>query len=320
MWPADILFAYGLAGMCLYPLRRLASRWLLLIALAALAVPLVLRGLETSRLTAVESAQSAAVAAQQRGEVLSETQQAAIRDWDKALKKARPSASDEEIVAGIRTMQSGTIAEIWKRQAASSVILETIVLIKWWFLDALAMMIIGMVLCRTGILTRPAPKSRYVAMAAAGFAVGLPVAVWQTQSLLATEFHPAQVELVKMSYDLRRLAMGIAWLSLILLFSQATGARAVRLRLAAVGRMALTNYLAQSIVGGFIFYGFGLGLYGRITGYPLYYVVAAIWALELAWSSWWLKRFQIGPFEWLLRSFMYWRPQSWRGAVRTAVT
>jgi uncharacterized protein len=333
MWPADILFAYGLAGMCLYPLRRLGNRWLLLIALAALTVPLVLHGLEKSRLVAVESAQAAAVAAQQRGEALSEPQQAAIRAWEKALKKARPSAADEEIVTGIRMMQSGSVAEIWKRQAASSVILQTIVLIKWWFLDALAMMIIGMVLCRTGFLpggrgfspdsiaAKAAPtKSRYLAMAAVGFAVGLPLAVWQTQSLLATDFHPVQNQVVKMSYDLRRLAMGIAWLSLILLLGQAAGLRAIRARLAAVGRMALTNYLAQSIVGAFIFYGFGFGLYGRITGYQLYYVVAVMWALEIAWSGWWLKRFQIGPFEWVLRSFMYWRPQSWRGAVRTAVS
>jgi uncharacterized protein len=82
--------------------------------------------------------------------------------------------------------------------------------------------------------------------------------------------------------------------------------------------MALTNYLAQSILCAFIFYGFGFGLYGRIAGYHLYYVVVAVWALELAWSGWWLRRFQIGPFEWLLRSFIYRRAQPWRGAVRTA--
>jgi uncharacterized protein len=320
MWPADILFAYGLAGMCLYPLRRLGTRWLLVIALAAFTVPLVMHGLEASRLTALESVQTAASAAERRGEMLSESQQAAIRDWMKALEKARPSAADEEVVAGIRTMQSGSFAEIWRQQAVSSVILETIVLVRWWFLDALAMMIVGMVLYRAGMFGAHAwPRSRYVALMVVGLAVGLPVAIWQTQSLLATGFHPVQLEVVKMSADLRRLALGIGWLSLILLFGHAAGARAIRLRLAAVGRMALTNYLAQSIVGAFIFYGFGLALYGRITGYQLYYVVAAMWALEIVWSSWWLKRFHIGPFEWLLRSFVYRRAQPWRGSVRSAV-
>jgi uncharacterized protein len=54
-----------------------------------------------------------------------------------------------------------------------------------------------------------------------------------------------------------------------------------------------------------IFYGFGLGLYGRVTGYQLYGVVFAIWALELAWSGWWLRRYRIGPFEWVWRSLTY---------------
>jgi uncharacterized protein len=69
--------------------------------------------------------------------------------------------------------------------------------------------------------------------------------------------------------------------------------------------MALTNYLAQSILCALIFYGFGLGLYGRVTGYQLYGVVLAVWVLELAWSGWWLQRYQIGPFEWVWRSLTY---------------
>jgi uncharacterized protein len=320
LWPADILFAYGLAGLCLYPLRRFSVRTLLLIALAAMAVPAVMRVMETSRLVGLESAYVGAGAAQERGQPLSAAQKQAVADWQAALKKARPSATDEDIAAGIRTMQTGTLPEIAVRQAGVSIILETIVTARWWFLDALAMMIIGMALCRTGILTRPAPKSRYAAMAVAGFAIGLPLAIWQTQSLLGSGFDPVQVESVKISYDVRRLAMGLGYLSLILLFCQSAGARAIKARLAAAGRMALTNYLGQSIVGAFIFYGFGLGLYGRATGYQLYLVVALVWALELAWSGWWLGHFQIGPFEWLWRSFIYRRPQSWRGPARTAVT
>jgi hypothetical protein len=74
--------------------------------------------------------------------------------------------------------------------------------------------------------------------------------------------------------------------------------------------MALTNYLAQSIVCGLVFYGFGLGWYGRVTGYPLYGVVGAVWCLEIAWSLWWLRRFQIGPFEWAWRSLTYRRWQA----------
>lgn len=330
LWPADILFAYGLAGLCLYPLRRLRTRSLLLVVLLAFAVPAYMHGMEARRLVALESARDAAAAAVERGQALSPDQEQAVAGWDEALKKARPSADDEKIVSGIRTMQSGSLADIAAHQAVVSLVLETIVTVRWWFLDALAMMVIGMVLCRTGILagarspgadsigsSAPTgePGSRRLVMLALGaFALGLPLAVWQTGSLLVTAFHPVQVEITKLSYDLRRLGMGLGYLALILLLCRLGRGRALQARLAAVGRMALTNYLAQSIVCGLAFYGFGLALYGRVTGYQLYAVVALVWALELTWSPWWLKHFRLGPFEWLWRSFIYQRAQAWKAS------
>ncbi len=300
LWPADILFVYGLAGLCLYPLRHLRTPILLAIVLAALAVPAVLRGLEISHLNSLEVASSAS------------PDSAAATEWAKELKKARPSPRDEEMAADIRTMQTGTLADIVVRQAKVSLILQTIVAVKWWFLDALAMMILGMVLCRSGVLTRPAPRSRYVAMSAVGFTIGLPLALWQTSALLTSDFHPVTAEVTKLTYDVRRLAMALGYLGLILWFCQATGGIAIRRALAAVGRMALTNYLAQSILCAVIFYGFGLGLYGRVTGFELYGIVLLIWALELAWSVAWLARFRIGPVEWVWRSLTYRRAPAWQ--------
>jgi len=293
LWPADILFVYGLAGLCLFPLRNLRTPVLLAIMVAALAVPAVLRSLELNDLQALEAAAQA------------DPGGAAAREWAAELAKARPDPADDAMAGEIRTMQSGSLGEIVVRQAKVSLILQLIVGLKWWFLDALAMMILGMVLCRSGLLTRPAPRARYLKLAAAGFAIGLPLAIWQTGALLASDFHPVTVETTKLTYDLRRLAMALGYLGLILWFAHASAGLAVRRALAAAGRMALTNYLAQSILCALIFYGFGLGLYGRVTGYQLYGVVFAIWALELAWSSWWLRRYQIGPFEWVWRSLAY---------------
>ena len=56
--------------------------------------------------------------------------------------------------------------------------------------------------------------------------------------------------------------------------------------------------------------GVGFGLYGQLERHELYYVVAAIWILQLAWSPWWLARHHYGPAEWLWRSLTYraWQP------------
>ncbi len=79
---------------------------------------------------------------------------------------------------------------------------------------------------------------------------------------------------------------------------------------AAAGRMALTNYLLQSVILGFLFYGYGFGLFGRLGSAPAALIGMALYSAQLAWSRWWLQRFRFGPFEWLWRSLTYrrWQP------------
>jgi uncharacterized protein len=76
-----------------------------------------------------------------------------------------------------------------------------------------------------------------------------------------------------------------------------------------VGQMAFTNYLLQSLICAFIFYGFGFGLFGQLQRYEVYLVVAAIWGFQIMISHLWLRYFLFGPFEWLWRSLTYWRKQ-----------
>ena len=75
--------------------------------------------------------------------------------------------------------------------------------------------------------------------------------------------------------------------------------------LAAVGRLALTNYLLQSLIGTFVFYGHGLGLYGRLERTEQIGVVVTVWALQLIASPLWLRVFRFGPLEWIWRSLTY---------------
>jgi len=77
-----------------------------------------------------------------------------------------------------------------------------------------------------------------------------------------------------------------------------------------LGRMAFTNYLAQSVILSFIFYGFGLALFGRLSVAQSIAVAVAIYAVQAAFSAWWLRRFRFGPVEWLWRALMYGKWQS----------
>ena len=83
-------------------------------------------------------------------------------------------------------------------------------------------------------------------------------------------------------------------------------------RLAAVGRMALSNYLLHSVILTTVFYGYGFGLYGEVGRSAQMLIVLAFAAVQLAASAWWLDRFRFGPAEWLWRSLSYARRQPMR--------
>ncbi len=86
----------------------------------------------------------------------------------------------------------------------------------------------------------------------------------------------------------------------------------------AVGRMALTNYLMQSVICTLIFYSYGLGLFGRVGPALLMILTFLIYATQPMVSLWWLARFRFGPAEWLWRSMTYGRLQPMRRSAQSA--
>ncbi len=81
-------------------------------------------------------------------------------------------------------------------------------------------------------------------------------------------------------------------------------ARAVFSPLALAGRMALTNYIAQSVIGTLFFYGYGFSHWGMSRAWQLVFVMV-VFALQVVFSRWWLARFRYGPLEWLWRWATY---------------
>jgi uncharacterized protein len=150
-------------------------------------------------------------------------------------------------------------------------------------------------------------------MVAIGVFVGLPViaygihwnseAGWDVRSsmFLGTQFNYWAAPLVS-----------LAWISLVMLACKTPALSSLTRPFAAVGRMAFTNYLLQTVICTTIFYGHGLGLFGRVERVGQISIVAAVLAFQLIVSPIWLSYFRYGPAEWLWRSLTYWRPQPMR--------
>lgn len=107
-------------------------------------------------------------------------------------------------------------------------------------------------------------------------------------------------------------ALSYCYASLIVLLYHQSGWAARLHPVVCAGRMALTNYLMQSLICTFIFYSHGLGLYGTFPPRYLPLIIVSVYAIELAWSPWWLQRFHYGPAEWLWRSLTYAQMQPMR--------
>lgn len=106
-------------------------------------------------------------------------------------------------------------------------------------------------------------------------------------------------------YDVFNLGvMGVMLAGFLLLDARPRAHRVLRW-FAPVGQMALTTYVAQSIVGGLIYYGYGLNLLGEIGAAAGLALAAAIFAGQIAASHVWLTYFRFGPLEWLWRSATY---------------
>ena len=106
--------------------------------------------------------------------------------------------------------------------------------------------------------------------------------------------------------------MALGHASALILFVKSGSLRWLTDRLAAVGQMALSNYISNSIIYALVFYAPGLRMMGQLQRYQLYYVVLGMWILILMWSSIWLRYFRFGPLEWCWRSLTYWKRQPMR--------
>jgi len=113
------------------------------------------------------------------------------------------------------------------------------------------------------------------------------------------------IEWVGLIYPFQRILLVMAHVAGLIVLYKAQYAQTLFRCLGAVGQMALTNYIVQSILLSWVFYGFGIALFGRLSVPQSLAVALAIYAAQAAFSAGWLRRFRFGPIEWLWRSLMY---------------
>jgi uncharacterized protein len=313
----DILYPYALCALILFPFRKLPAKKLLLIGSLFIAFKAGWSAVEAFQQIERRNLAAAADAAEKAGQKPSEEQAAARKQLEAQRKLRKPSSEELE-----------KDAKQWRGNPWEVISARAKFLAFWHGLayydplnsDIWSMMFIGMGLFKLGVFSAAKSYRVYVWLAVIGCLIGIPVNSGIAWLLVKSNFDRVTFAVTNVAYDIARLPVALAYTALLMLIAKAGALPRLTGRLAAVGQMALSNYILHSVICSFVFTGYGFGLYGRLERYQLYYVVAGCWALSLAASPVWLRHYQFGPLEWCWRSLTYWKRQPMRIRRLSAAT
>jgi uncharacterized membrane protein YeiB len=179
------------------------------------------------------------------------------------------------------------------------------------------MFLLGTWFVRSGVMEHAGTQlSFFRTLAVYGLPVGIGIGL--LGSLIAMSHTPGD------RYDGWGIAMGLSiignlpaclgYVGMVVLMLHSKTVSRIRV-LGPLGRMALTNYLAQSLICTIYFYGYAMGHWGMPRAQQVLFVFV-VYAAQIAYSHWWLSRFHYGPMEWLWRGFTYWHMPQFRRRYR----
>ena len=310
LWFGDILFMYATVGMLAYLFRKLAPRKLLIVGCMLLPVTLLLHHGMGSYVEKTVTQVAEITELQQAGETLTTEQEKLLEDWKKMRAFMAP---DAEVVQEDVDIHQGSYFDITVHRVPGALMMQVFGLLFFGIWRVTALMLFGMVLMKTGVLSAERSADFYRKMMLICYGIGLPLTAYSAIDLSAHGFDPLYaMQNGGLANYFGSIIVGLGHIGVVMLLIKTGFVQRLLERFAAVGRMALTNYLMHSVILTTVFYGYGLGLYGEIPRFWQMGFVVAVIALQLGLSPWWLAHYRFGPVEWLWRSLTYWQRQPMR--------
>ena len=310
LWFGDILYYYALASLMLYPLRKLSARTLINLGLLLIAIMSGTGVYEASQLPALRDKAVEAQKLESGGGKLTDEQKKDKEQWEGRNKDWLPTA--ETIAKDVTAYRGNYVANFQRRVGTVQ---------EWhsgpyyspgsW--DVLAFLLLGMGLFKAGVLTGDRSVGFYAKLLALGYGLGLTLNAALAWRMAAANWDIFASWYAYGFYQLGRVLVALGHVALLVLMVKSGRMVWCTSRLAAVGQTAFSNYILDTLICTTIFYGgYGFGWYGKLERHQLYYVVAAIWTVQLFISPIWLRHYRFGPLEWAWRSLTYWERQPFR--------
>lgn len=281
LWFGDILLIYAISGFIVMLMRSWKPRRLIIVGLVFFFLGALWNTLMMAPLAFAPP------------EVVAEVE---LQAW---------APSPESLAAEIEAYRSGFMSAL-AMNAQSWATLQIFVAAITLYWRTVGIMLIGLALFKSGVLLGRRLAGFYAVLIACG-AVAVSVIFWETSHIIADGFpFPATPAWRELGNYFLSPVVSLGYIGVLLLLLRASWFAGPAGVLAAVGRMAFTNYIAQSVIMTTIFWGGrGFGLFGEIDRPSQLGLVLAVWALQLVWSPLWLKRYRMGPLEWVWRVLTY---------------
>ena len=312
LWFWDILFHYALAGIIIFPFRRMSPKALIIAAVVCLVLQLGRDNLDLYRDKWKIEKGEAIAAMDTTVNKLTPIQKEQLAAMN-GMKEKSSLEKRREKIENSKQKMTADYATLYYYQSERSFNSE-VYFVYFGMFDVLLFMFLGMAFYKNGILLGQAPTRVYAWMAVLGMGLGLVLSWFRLQSYIRTEFNDFEyAKTVWFTYyELSRSVRAIGFFGIVMLLYKSGVFKWLFALMRPVGQMAFTNYLAQSFFVGLYFYGIGLAKFGELQRYQIYYVVAVVWLVEIIWSHIWLRYFRFGPLEWAWRSLTYWKVQPFK--------
>jgi uncharacterized protein len=307
LWTGEILYDYALMGFLVFSFRNMAPKKLIMVAVLLFSAGTLWNYSDYRNDVKLVEQVALVNTFKAEGKPLTKELKEAEGKWQERQAKRSPVAV-EEYNSNMRKSYFHVVTFL----APLNRHYDEFVPYRYGAFDVLSMMLLGIALFKLNVLSSKKSYRFYSIMALLGYGIGLSINYYEVTTIISNNFSFLSFSKTNLTYDAGRVPIAMGHIAAIMLLCKLPVLQWLKTRLAAVGKMALTNYIMHSIIALFFFTGAGLGMFGKLQRHELLYVVFSIWIFQLIISPIWLKYFQYGPLEWVWRNLSYQKMHAFR--------
>jgi uncharacterized protein len=296
IWDGDVLYHYAVCGFLLFPFRSMSVKKLSVVLLILISIQLFNSYQRTSYTQ--QQYQDYTQALEVEEDQRSYQQDKAIEKWQKKTHKKDLS------YVKLETPRM-TLMESWSSNFEKVKVHKGTVFYSSILFRTLITMILGIILYKLGVFQNYQAVKYYWPITISILTVALYMNYSRYEQLTYSYYEPVKTLGLGWLHTFPKEILGFAY---ILFFNGVYQKFLKNIKfkpVSTLGKMALSNYIFQSIVCGVLFYGYGLGWFNQFSRSELWMIIPVIWLIQLFLSFLWMKKFKQGPLEYIWRRLTY---------------